>query len=497
MSSAIKALSVTTGQPLLRLTGHTDEVTALALHPTRTGVLLSSSRDGTLREWNVAVVGSGEQQGDQGINSGGSSERCLAVHKLGRLLMSIMTPPEIMTAHQNRQRPPCCVYVLAAPQPRSPALPLLAADTDAAAAEPLDGREAGGSGKKRRRASTASAAAAASQDAPSSPAAINGPIAPPSSKKRSKRGSSSSDINGASTVSDTQPGLPEAHDLQDHADAAASDATSGIVVARPGTPAKAQRIGGKARKATKQKRPPRARPLWQVLRVQLSQDGSSSNDDYDDSGDMAVVASLHCSASAPIVMAAAFAEGGRRWIALAAGSSLLIHDAAAAGAVAQMQIDGKTAAAAVAAEDATMQRQQALVQQWHLTVTATSQITAVAARGNVVATGHADGSVLLWHGLGAAAEAALEQGGGSNSGVDAQLSEQQRQEQQAAWMHRIKSTTMHWHSHAVECLSFRWEVRNLHCQFAKMTYCWCWYCHALMHSRGPLYRKWIDSSSKR
>eukprot|EP00611_Tribonema_gayanum_P029950 TRINITY_DN8184_c0_g1_i4.p1 TRINITY_DN8184_c0_g1~~TRINITY_DN8184_c0_g1_i4.p1 ORF type:complete len:166 (+),score=47.31 TRINITY_DN8184_c0_g1_i4:564-1061(+) len=116
-SSSIKAIGVDTGEQLLRLAGHKLEVTALVLHPADADVLLSSSQDGTVRQWNVKLAANGDE-----------SSRCLKVFNLESAVLYLMIAPRLA----SEESAAAAVYALVAPrksqQPAQRANPSVAAD---------------------------------------------------------------------------------------------------------------------------------------------------------------------------------------------------------------------------------------------------------------------------------------------------------------------------------------------------------------------------------
>lgn len=100
LSTVIKAISVETGEPLLRLSGHEDDVTGLLvvpgdIHGEQGDTLLSSSKDGTVRQWDVRIEFGAEEPED----------RCLRVFTSKLPVLSLFTEPGV-TATRDRHGGP-------------------------------------------------------------------------------------------------------------------------------------------------------------------------------------------------------------------------------------------------------------------------------------------------------------------------------------------------------------------------------------------------------
>ncbi|KAG5189285.1 hypothetical protein JKP88DRAFT_353167 [Tribonema minus] len=368
-SSSIKAIGVDTGEQLLRLAGHKLEVTALVLHPADADVLLSSSQDGTVRQWNVKLGADGDE-----------SSRCLKVFNLESAVHYLMIAPRLA----SEESAAAAVYALVAPrksqQPAQRAKPPVAADAV--------------KGSKKRKlppaADEAQEEAGEAQDEEQEESN--------KSVKKSKRKKGEAGVDGGG-------GEPQPEDTPD-------GGSSPAAAKRNGTKGKAEEQkdeGSQSVKKSKRKKgvadgggggepepvdaadggssPPAAKPksgqrkagsdvgVWKIVRVDLNR------------------------------------SSGRRWTAatLNKGRALQITDAV------------------------TGARHTMPAGQW--------PVTAVTAScSGAVATGHKDGSMTVWRGLGTAAEEAILSGAGEGGRGRAGG--------------RPKSTTLHWHAHAVSCLAF-------------------------------------------
>jgi trimeric autotransporter adhesin len=557
-SSAIKAISVTTGEQLFRLLGHTDEVTALALHPNGAeGGLLSGSKDCTVRQWDVRN------------DSDSSSKRCLRVFRLSQPILSMLLQPHLpqsegttaaagdalylLTQWAADSQPPALEAPPADDELSSDAAPQAAADvsseapqtvkrkrkrnraaasTDAdnavaataaaddpasaAPAEPV--AESVGSSSKRRRRSKAdktpaadSVAAPVDDDSTAKPNPGNGkarsseaPVATANSSpeqdtkavRRSARAAKAAAAAAADSDAETDAAVAAvaAADVEE-----VEAATAAAAESLPTTKKERAKLAAAARKVAKKsemKRMRRAKKTadrpdstaaaasatadstdadtdieaavaavtaepaavesaglsskqlrklrtaadaaasaaaaaaaaaaqstsqhhWQVLELALPTAGTLSSSDAP-----AVTRRIAAVARAPLALAVALAAQGRRWVVQAKDKQLVITDAATGeqwGGAAGRKLKRITAACC------------------HV-------------GSGVVATGHANGSITLWYGLAAAAEAALARRAAGRSAAASDDVEG-----------LVKTRTLHWHAHAVQCISFRYTLQLLYC----------------------------------
>jgi WD domain, G-beta repeat len=574
-SSAIKAISVATGEQLFRLLGHTDEVTALALHPNGAeGGLLSGSRDCTVRQWDVRN------------DSDSSSERCLRVFRLSQPVLSMLLQPHLPQGEPVAAAAGYALYLLTQWATDSQLHALEAAEgidemgsdaalqkaaenstetpqtvkrkrkrnraavstdadladaatataaedsADAAPVEPV--AESAESGSKRRRRSKAdktattadSVAAAVDDDSITKPEAMNGKarsnsleapaatvnsspkqdkkavrrsaraakaaaaaaadsdadtetvavaavataaadveaaaagevppeeqtaeslkaakkeraklaaaarkVAKKADKKRMKRAKKSADRPDNTAATGTTAADDAATDTEADATAAAAEPAEPAAVESKGmsskqlrklkTAAGAAATAAAAAAASAAAAQSSSKHHWQVLELALPTTTTISN------SDSPAVTRRIAAVRAPLALAVALTAQGRRWVVQAKDKLLVITDAATGeqwGGAAGRKL---------------------------------KRITAMCAHVNsgVVATGHANGSITLWYGLAAAAEAALARraaGGGSAASDEVEG--------------LVKTRTLHWHAHAVQCISFRYNttisIQLLHC----------------------------------
>lgn len=346
-SRVIKAVSVATGEQLCALRGHTEDVTAMAVHSDQ---LLSCSLDGTLRVWCM---------------DGNSRTRwkCSRTVKLRRPLVSVMISGEGSDA---------CAVLLgrsSAPLAEGGAVSAVQSQPQAQSDQHQKGRKSKRAGSKpQSKASDAvSAAKRPRKDEPG-----GGDVDPKSDKnksKKEKRKKSRTVKSIAVLEAAAASSHPPVHPASEIVEVA-----------------------------------------WKLLLVKLGGDDDNER----------VFSSAVCKGKHPLM--AAFGVGKLQFAAVPRGPSLVVVGTAVGG--------------------------PAMGKLWEpnfralgLSDRKSRKITAVAGclATGAVATGHEDGTITLWFGLGQAADQVLTL---RRSGVD-DASDQM-----------VTVATHHWHAHAVECLSF-------------------------------------------